>query len=480
MMIRKYLIKYTPFVTIIVILCMLLSLKYHFLNSFLSGCNKEGVMGDDYFSIPEGFLYLLLHKSMFYYHRFNTLPIPYAPYIEPYVFHPLIAITFGAILSCFKPFIGYGIFVFLSLAMLSFSAYLISKQTPDPLIKRLSYLFIFCAFPVYLMLWLGQIHVLTIMAFAFLFAGILEILNKPKLNQRKYYPKIVAGLLISLLSKPMVLLAFPVLLLTKETRKSTLLSLGIYVIVSGVLLFTPFLNPQHVSPLLYLSALSHAQNACYYNQLIGFDNFKHWTNMLCQSQSIAYNPELFSLSAFLKNFPGFSHDPSWWLPLLKIPVYLVFLISLSVFWIQSQQERLKTVILIIILSIYSYYLSYTLVWEYQYTTISPTLPVLMILYQEESSQMTQKFMSAVIYTSLFLYLPTLYFLYQTTYASHFVAILFLRTVPITLMYCFLLLAIGSKILPFLKKRGIYGIQFLKFLYAFLAKKYATRKPPSKV
>ena len=120
------------------------------------------------------------------------------------------------------------------------------------------------------------------------------------------------GLLLSLLSKPVVILALPVLFATRETRKALVPPLATYAVVSVLFLLTPALN-------------------------YGGYNGIHWLNMLSASASpnptfslvfpraldLANNPDIYCLPVYLQRLTGAPVSPL----LLKLPLPAILAMS---------------------------------------------------------------------------------------------------------------------------------------------------------
>ena len=62
-------------------------------------------------------------------------------------------------------------------------------------------------------------------------------------SPNRHLRRIQAGILLSLFSKPAVVLMLPVLLVTRETRKCVLGPVAVYAVVSLLFLALPVLNP---------------------------------------------------------------------------------------------------------------------------------------------------------------------------------------------------------------------------------------------
>ena len=222
-----------------------------------------------------------------------------------------------------------------------------------------------------------------------------------------------AGLLISLLSKPILLLLLPLLLLLKETRRAACAALLVYVGISAAFLQIPTLNPRG-------------------------DNWIHWSNIWTASGAILYaaapNHVSFIIPDIAKDLcslAGLLHD---WFP-GRVPAYayhlpLIAVLAFAVLAARSRDAAQRTTLTLVaaILGIEAYYLSYTIVWEYHYTTLLPAIPVLWCLYR--AAHGPRRFAAALAFwSSACVLLPTLYFLFPADAESHQALGKLVRVVP---------------------------------------------------
>ena len=273
---------------------ILFSIQYRFLDIFVPG-SWHGIASFDFVSVPRSFLNLLQGKSIF-----NTFYLSYGSIATPYFYHPALSLLVGSWLSLFKPNTAFTLFVYISIIILIYSAFLISKQTNNILIKRLSYFLILCSFPTYLMLWNAQMHVFTVLAVTLVIVSLLKIFKNQ--NHKNINLILLAGLLISFFSKPIIILFLPVLFFTKETRCTALLSFGIYILVSLLFIFLPVLNPEGIDTTKlfdknFHTSLSNNYDYNEYLEYYNFDNIIHWIHIIKQSKNVPTNNfELFSFS----------------------------------------------------------------------------------------------------------------------------------------------------------------------------------------
>lgn len=429
---KKYLVKLLPFLTTGCVLLMLLSLKFRFLDIFVVG-SWHGLIGNDFFSVPRSFLNLLKQTSMFSSTGFSS----YGPYGSMYAYHPALSILAGSWLSLFKPWVSYVLFVLISIIILTYCAFLISKQTSNILIKRFAYFGILCTFPTYLMLWNAQMHVFTVLAVTLIMVSLLEIFtNKKKYGKGEINIKLLIGLLASLFTKPIVILFFPILFFSKETRRTLIACLLVYSLVTAVFFIVPFLNPES-------------------------DNITHWMFLFHKSnlgptgdsESLyTVRPpdyyEFFSLPTFIDSLSLKKINPL----IYKIPIILILIPSIMILFIRERNLRILLLLLTIILAIYSFYLSYSSIWEYFYTTLLPTIPIMAILYKKELFANHNKILKYSLITSISFYLPTLFFLSRNHPYNSLDISRIIRLAPVVLIFMSLLFLITLILITTLFKK----------------------------
>src|SRR5471030_76249 len=320
MNVKSILIKVLPVITIAWVMLMFVSLKYGVLDSFFYDSANVHVQGIDYFALPKSFLNLMAGLS-----PYNTWGgASYGPYATWYLSHPAYAVFGASWFSFFSPWTSYWLFVVFSVILLAYSAHLIAKNTSSQLNKRLAYFIILCAFPTYWTLYVGNMHAWLILALVFIFLALYRFSLHDTKNANNY---LFAGLLLSLFTKPIVLLMLPVLLLTKQTRKTTLTCLIIYGVVSVLFIVIPMLNPEGVG----IAKLSHImfdfdyikQNMNIYKNNFVLneymkDNSIHWLNLIAQSDYKLMHIDVFSLPVFTDTIVGHETPAR----LYKIPIYI--------------------------------------------------------------------------------------------------------------------------------------------------------------
>ena len=399
-----------PFLVTALTLSMLASLIWGFLNPFFFGSDARTVQGIDFFSTPKAFRNLLEGRSMY-----DSWGGPaYGPYSTWYLMHPAFTVFVASYLSLFKPWVSYGLFVLVSLGVLALCARILSSLTPHALEKRLMYVFFLCSFVTYWLLYAGNMHAIPVLGLTLVIAGMYELgYGVEGHGDRGARRRIAAGLLISLLSKPLLLLALPALLVNRATRRISLLSLGVYVAISLACLFTPALNPESVGfrrmisvaldPAFVRRHLDVYANQFTLNEYMK-DNAIHWLNLVAQSGAYINHIDIFSLSAFVNSALG-RDLPGW---VYKIPLCVVLLATFGLLLVRDERERLRLSTLVVIASSLTFFLSYNTVWEYQYAALFPCVAVLFLMYRRR--QVGGRLALAVLGLCVLYYLPSPYVL----------------------------------------------------------------------
>ena len=134
------------------------------------------------------------------------------------------------------------------------------------------------------------------------------------------------------------------------------------------------------------------------------DNSIHWLNIIAQSEYKFMHIDVFSLPVFIDTIKVLSPG------IYKIPIYICLLLSICVIFIEDKILRLESTLLLIMAISLSFFLSYNTVWEYQFTSVLPIIALLPIL--KERGVFYKKYISLLIAAGVFLYLPSLYFLFR--------------------------------------------------------------------
>jgi hypothetical protein len=368
------------------------------------------VHGIDYFSLPKAYLNLLEGRS-----AFDTWGgVMYGPYATWYLSHPALAVLVGSWFSFLAPWTSYGVFTLFSLAVMAFSAYLLARETQDPLTRRWIWLLLLGAFPTYWMLFVGNVQCLLVLAVAMVFAGLYEFASAQEQNSARARRLLFAGLLLSLLTKPMLLLLLPLLLLLKETRKTVARAAAIYIAVSLLFLIVPTLNPEPVGPralfhLLLSPGFVRDHMNIYTNHFVlnayMKDNSIHWLNLVAQSQMRLMHVDVYSLPVFMDTLLG-TRTPGW---IYQLPTAMVLLLSFAVARMQATRMRLECALLLAMAISLVFFLGYPTVWEYQYTSVLPVAAMLLLVKQGAFFERSRWWMFALAACA---WLPSLYFLVE--------------------------------------------------------------------
>jgi hypothetical protein len=420
---------------------MLSSLRWRFLDPFVAGTVHTRI-GLDFFQTPRAFKNLVAGNNLFL-----TEISDYGPYSTSYYYHPFAAIIVGPWTAPFEPWTAYCIFVGASVILLAFSGWILGTAFKNPAHKAFAYLALFCSLPTYLLLWNAQLHVLLIVAVSLILAGLLRLAQEPQAPER-YLFWIQIGLLLSLLSKPTVVLMLPVFCMMPETRRKAIAPLLIYAVVSLVFLFVPRLN-------------------------LGNYNAVHWQNIIAASgspapvYSVVYprildyvnNDEIYSLPMFIWRVCG------QLIPLVvfKLPLAFVLLVSLSPLVLQERWRRVRVATVAVALCILVHYLTYFLTYEYHYTTLLPLLPVLLWLWQTEPSRWLRRLLMASLLALSIVLLPTPNFLSEDI-SEYWTLCVLERIVPVCA--AFVLLTVYGAAATWLGVRG-RGTEFRKWALAQL-------------
>jgi hypothetical protein len=427
-------IKIGPFLIGSIVLFMLLSLHFGWLDVFFFGAEHAKVQGIDYFAVPKSFLNLLEGRS-----AFDTWGgQQYGPYSTWYLAHPAFSVFVASWFSFFTPWLSYLLFILFSLLIMVYTAHFISKHTNSQFQKTAIYFVLLCAFPTYWMLYVGNMHAPLVLALAMILIGILNLTYGP--NSKEANRILLAGLLISFFTKPIVLLMLPVLLMVKETRRTTIKSLLMYSFVSMLFLIVPILNPQSIGWNKMLDVMfdfdfikanmNIFKNNFVLNEYMK-DNSIHWLNLIAQSEYKLMHIDVFSLPVFVDTIMGAEVSAR----LFKLPIYMSLLLSFCIPFIKDVKLKLESLLLLIIAISLTFFLSYNTVWEYQFASVLPVICVLIVL--KSRNVFYAKMLNGMIFISLIICLPSLYFVvrggdFQT--ASSLTLIRITRVVPVVLLF----------------------------------------------
>jgi hypothetical protein len=389
------------------VILMLGSLRWGWLHPFFFGAEHASVQGIDYFTVPKSYLNLLEGRSVFD----SWGGTPYGPYGTWYLAHPAFSVFVASWFSFFSPWTGYCLFVVFSTLLLLFCGYLISKATENKLHKRIAYAVLLCSFPTYWLLYTGNMHAPLVLALTLIFLSLYDLTYGR--DERRAHAKLAAGLLISFFSKPIVLLMLPLLLLLKETRRTTLKCLGIYCVVSLLFIVVPTLNPEGIGWNKMMSIafdfdfikthMNIYQNNFVLNEYMK-DNSIHWLNLIAQSDYKLMHIDIFSLPVFVDTIVGHATSAK----IYKLPIYLCLLVSLAIPLIEDKKIRMESALLLTMAIALTFFTSYNTVWEYQFSSALPLVAMLPLL--KGKNVFYAKAIPFMFFTGLCFCLPSLYFL----------------------------------------------------------------------
>lgn len=423
-----------PWITAVWVFVELLSLRLGLLNLFFFDTAHADVQGIDYFSLPKAWLNLQAGRSM--YGTFD--PPAYGARLTWYLAHPALAVVLGWPLSRLAPMDSYGAFTVFSLAVMAASAWLLARESDDALARRLIWLLVLGAFPTFLMFWVGNVQSLTVLGLTLLLVGLLRSVrwkvDAPWLMR--------AGLLISLFTKPIVLLMLPLLLMVKETRRAAFDAVAVYVPISLLFQVVPVVNPERISlgRIFWLSwhpAFVRQTMNIYAN---GFrltpdmrDNSVHWFNLIAQSGFRLQHVDVYSLPVFLDGLFGV-RTPGW---AYLLPTLLVLALSVMVARVRDRAVRLQATLLLVMAASLDFFLAYPTAWEYQYTAVLPVGAVL--LARGRTPLLDSRMWAWSLGLASCAWLPSLYFLSGSAAPDSSVLVLARldRVLPVTALFALL-------------------------------------------
>jgi hypothetical protein len=404
-----FMLKYLPLATIGIAAIMLLSLQFGWFNMFDPSSDHVNLQGAGYFSAPKSYLNLLARHS-----PYDTWALkdydPQATY-SIYLAHPAFSVFVASWFSFFAPWTSYWLFSFFSIGVMAYCGHLIAGTTLDPLKKRLSYFILICSFATYLLLYLGNIHSVFVLGLTLIFIGVFDHTYGD--DEQRANAKLLAGMLITLLTKPVALLMLPILILTKETRVAALKSLAIYIAVSFIFIALPLFNPEGIgfSRLMKVAFdfdfIRQNMNV-YLNHLVVNeymkDNSFHWLNLIAQSDFRLMIDTNFSFPVFLDALIG-SRLPSF---IYQFHLFAVLLLSAVIPFVIDKRIRLESSLLLLFAISLSYFIGYSIVWEYQFTSVLPVVALLPIL--AERGVFYKRDVPLLFCLGAIASLPSLYFL----------------------------------------------------------------------
>jgi hypothetical protein len=387
-------------VTALWTLTMLLSLRLGLLDAFFFDTSRAHVQGIDFFGVERAWINLFHGSS-----AFDTFRCDYGPYATAPVYHPAIFLLIGPWLMAFSPWTAYGIWTLISVALMLLAAYIILQRGDDPVRRALVALLLLGSFPTMLMLHVGNVQAVIVLACAMVFAA-FDSINENGVTQRNQ-KMLLAGVLLSLFSKPVVLTMLPMLLLLKDTRRTALQAIVVYVIVSFAFLFVPGLDPVAMSwtqrwflfthPEVVLQTMNLFTNGFNVTQPMQ-DNAMHWLNMRGLASFRMEHIDVYSLPALMDIWLG-RHTPD---ALFQLPILIVFVVTLFVAFIRDRAARMEAALMTLMAASLLLLLSYGLVWEYHFTLVLPIAGLLLMRKHLDTIE------RAILALSVLIWLPSLY------------------------------------------------------------------------
>jgi hypothetical protein len=383
---------------------ILLSLHFGWLDAFFFDASHAHVQGIDFFPVERGWLNLLAGRS-----EFDTFHSGYGPYATWLVYHPALAVIVGPSLMAFKPWTAYAMWSVISMGLMVLSAFFIlqrgtvSRGTDD--LRRPLVVLLFLGFPTALMLYVGNVQAVLVLSCALLFAALDSMAadGVTRRNERM----LLAGLLLSLFSKPIVFAMLPLFLLLQQTRRSALRSLGLYMVVSLIFLAMPALNPVALSwgqrwflamhPEIVAQTMNPFTNGFIVTVPMQ-DNAIHWLAMAGLSDFRLLHIDVYSLPALLDGWLGMRTPDAFY----KVPSILVLELSILIVFIRDRSARLEAALYTTMAASLLLFVSYGLVWEYHFTAVFPIAGLLLM------RGLRSKLDPAIVSLSVLVWLPSLY------------------------------------------------------------------------
>ncbi|MBN1603657.1 MAG: hypothetical protein JW915_18745 [Chitinispirillaceae bacterium] len=362
------------------------------------------------------------------------------PYINQtytwYLSHPAYAVFVSSWFSAFKPATAFCIWNFAAILIVFISGLIMSSCVEKPQHKGVILCISTISFPFFLTLYTGNSHSVIVLSFTCILSGMLKLQQANRFNGHLL---VLLGLLISLFSKPVVLLMLPMFLIVKETRKLTVFSIVFYVLVSILFIILPILNPESIGLKGILKLIGNFNYVkqhmnVYANNYILTPEMKcnsiHWFNLIAQAEYYFSHIDIFSLAVFINDATGKIYPPL----LFKLPLY-TSLLATSLLFLIGKSDRIIAAIILFVMFACTYYLSYNTVWEYQYSAIMPLFGLFAILK-------IKKFLVGNISASFFILscilisLPSLYITskYIQNYTLQIIVMRSTRLVPVAAIY----------------------------------------------
>lgn len=387
------------------VVVMLIALSVGAYRPLFFGLGERGGQGIDFFCVPKAYLNLLHGQSAFDTWR----GVAYGPYATWFVLHPAVALWIGGYLAWLSPWIAYGAWVAITLALLLACAQLLAHHAPTPWRKTLAFGAILASPVTYLLLHCGNIHGVVVFAVTLILVGLYELGTASSAAGRiDPRMKVASGLLLSLLTKPVLILVVPALLVARTTRRVVLGSLAAYALISLAFLLVPLLNPQSVGVeretwLAFHSAWVRQELNVYVNHFMlsrdMLDNAMHWLHMVAQSDYALDHVQVFSMPVLVQSAFGVPVSAFRFVALVPV-VSSLLLLKLP------EPRRPLAAAWLVVLVLASHFLGYAVAWEYQYTQLLVVVGALIAL-----PSLTEKhpcWVKVALASLVLYYLPTPY------------------------------------------------------------------------
>jgi len=408
------------------------SLRYGWLDRFFFDTSQAQVQGIDFFPVERGWLNLVDGRS-----EFDTFHSTYGPHATWLLYHPALAVVVGPLLMAFSPWTAYGAWTGIALVMMAVAAWLVMRTGTDPLRRALVALLMMGSFPTFLMLHVGNVQALLVLAVVLVLAAFISIQQEG--STRRNQAMLLAGLLMSLLSKPVVLVMLPLLVLLPETRRTALKALGIYIVVSLLFLVVPGLNPEAISwtqrgelathPAIVTQTMNVYTNGFVVTPPMK-DNSIHWLAMLGLADYRFLHIDVYSLPVLMDGWLRV-HTPD---ALYRIPGVLLLGLTVLVGFMREKRDRLEAALMTLMAASLLAFLSYGLVWEYHFTAVMPLAGIFLM------RGAMGRFERAVVAMGVVVWLPSLYVLMAGKDLSLLSVQTMLhaeRVVPVVVIFCLL-------------------------------------------
>jgi hypothetical protein len=300
------------------------------------------------------------------------------------------------------------------------------------------------------MIWNAQMHIFTVVGLSLVLGGIHLFIQKEQTSSSKTLASryILTGLLASLFSKPILLLALPFLLGWKQTRGAALKATIVYVVVSFAFLAIPSLNPGAID---LRSALHFDWNSFSWTNYESWSqagNILHWLHLFHPVLGISVpNTEYFSPVDFLNEIFAVKCDPRYFTALVIFPAFIFFFTRRPA---KKSLAEDKCGVTLLLATLVGYYCAYPGVWEYHYASLYPIILFLALSpylqYERQANRDKASFFSDKLcaLSVIFFFLPTPFFLFRESYLDHLILIRAFRIVPVfTIYFCLLVIAFSE-------------------------------------